>query len=444
MEDAREYLLRIPTFAGKKHSLSEAGAFFEELQCPFPGAVVHVAGTNGKGSVCAFLSSILRASGFHVGTFTSPHLTDIRERICLDGEMIDETAFQRSFEQVFSVWKQMEERGMTHPTFFEYLFYMAAVWFQEVKPDVVILETGMGGRRDVTNLCRPDLSVITSISLDHMAYLGNTVEEIAAEKAGIIKAGVPLVFDGNDSRAADVIRREAESAGVLFQDVREEKPSVSWAGSFPEIGTFFEGVPVKAVLPFPAQYQVWNGVLAVRATEFLQRKMGWRENGPRQENPASPGHRVSAVSVERGLERARHAGRMEEVLPGVFFDGAHNRDGIRAFAQAAARIAEERKRPVHLLFSAVSDKEYRAMAVTLAADLKPVRITVAGMESSRGLSTEAMKEAFRAAGYEAESRDSAEEAFACAMKERGGDLLFAVGSLYFIGELKKCLREENI
>ena len=110
---------------------------------------------------------------------------------------------------------------------------MAAAWFYQVKPDVVILETGMGGRRDVTNICRPDITVITSISLDHMAYLGNTVEEIAGEKAGIIKKGVPLVFDGNDSRAAGVIREAAEAVKAPWWDVREENLSVAWKESFP-------------------------------------------------------------------------------------------------------------------------------------------------------------------------------------------------------------------
>ena len=349
MEDAREYLSEIPAFAREKHSLSQAESFFRELGCPFPGQVIHVAGTNGKGSVCAFLSSILRASGFHVGTFTSPHLTDIRERIRLDGELIGEKAFQQSFEKVYQVWKKMEKEGMTHPTFFEYLFYMAAAWFYQVKPDVVILETGMGGRRDVTNICRPDIAVITSISLDHMAYLGNTVEEIAGEKAGIIKKGVPLVFDGNDSRAAGVIREVAEAAKAPWWDVREENLSVAWEGIFPRVAYPFEDGRAEAVLPFPAGYQVWNGALAVKAAEILK--------GLEEASPAGtePGHEITAAEVAEGLSSARHGGRMEEVLPGFYLDGAHNRDGIRAFGQAAARIGRERGRKIHLLFSAVAD-----------------------------------------------------------------------------------------
>ena len=179
---------------------------------------------------------------------------------------------------------------MTHPTFFEYLFYMAAAWFYQVKPDVVILETGMGGRRDVTNICRPDIAVITSISLDHMAYLGNTVEDIAGEKAGIIKKGVPLVFDGNDSRAAGVIREAAEAVKAPWWDVREENLSVAWEGIFPRVAYPFEDGRAEAVLPFPAGYQVWNGALAVKAAEIL------KELQDKEASPAGkePGPEITA------------------------------------------------------------------------------------------------------------------------------------------------------
>ena len=429
MEDAREYLLRIPSFAREKHSLSQAEAFLRELDCPLPGMVIHVAGTNGKGSVCAFLSSILRASGLHVGTFTSPHLTDIRERICLDGEMIEEEAFQRCFMQVQAAVEKMERGGFPHPTFFEYLFYMAAAFFRESRPDAVILEAGMGGLRDVTNVCRPALTVITSVSLDHMAYLGDTVEKIAAEKAGILKPGAPLVFDGNDPAAARVIRERAEQAKVPYFDVREEPLDVSWDGEYPVVTLPFAGGRVSARLPFPALYQVWNSALAVRAAELL-----WEDGRLGGITPAA---------VAQGLTSARHAGRMEQVLLGVYLDGAHNRDGVRAFGEAAARIGGKEGRRVRLLFSAVSDKEYRRMAAELAKDLHPAEIIVARMESGRGLSTGELEEAFGQAGCPVRGFDSAGEALAYALASKGEDLLFCTGSLYFIGELKECLKEEE-
>ncbi len=424
MESTRDYLLRIPEFAREKHSLEEAEEFLGELGCSFPGKVIHVAGTNGKGSVCAFLSSILQASGYHVGTFTSPHLADIRERICLDGELIDEKAFQDSFEQVKMTWERLKQRGITHPTFFEYLFYMAAVCFDRKKPDFVILEAGMGGKRDVTNVCRPAVCVITSVSLDHMAYLGNTVEEIAGEKAGIIKRGTPVVFDGNDRAAAAVIRKEAGEKEAPCTDVREMGLSVSWDGPFPEIAADLCGCSVKARLPFPAEYQIWNGAAAAKAAELL-------------------GGKVTARSVEKGLSRARHAGRMEEVRPGVYLDGAHNRDGILAFCRAASRIAACSGKKVRLLFSAVSDKEYGRMAEEILEELKPEEIFLAHMGAERGLPEEELRKAFSRASCPVRCFSAAEEALARALEAKGEDLLFAAGSLYFTGELRECLKEER-
>ncbi len=425
MEDTRDYLLRIPEFAREKHSLSEAEEFLRDLGCSFPGKVIHVAGTNGKGSVCAFLSSILTASGYHVGTFTSPHLTDIRERICLDGEPIEEKTFQDSFKRVRAVWEKWKGKGRSHPTFFEYLFYMAAVCFDRKQPDFVILEAGMGGRRDVTNVCRPSVCVITSISLDHMAYLGDTVEEIAGEKAGIIKAGVPVVFDGNDRTAAAVIRKAAGEMKADCTDVRDLGLSVKWKGAFPEISMDFCGSRMTALLPFPAGYQVWNGAAAVKAAELL-------------------GGEIRAQSVSEGLSRARHAGRMEEVRPGFYLDGAHNRDGIRAFCQAASRIASCSGKKVRLLFSAVSDKEYGRMAEEILEELKPEEIFLAHMESDRGLSAAELTGAFKGASCPVRCFSAVREALACALTSRGEGLLFAAGSLYFVGELKECLKEERI
>lgn len=427
MESTRDYLLRIPEFARKKHSLKEAEAFLEELGCPFPGTVIHVAGTNGKGSVCAFLASILRASGYCVGTFTSPHLEDIRERISLNGEPIEEKAFQSSFRRVKETWEQMEKGGMTHPTFFEYLFYMAAACFYEKKPDFVILETGMGGRTDVTNVCRPALCVITSVSLDHMAYLGNTVEEIAGEKAGIIKAGAPVIFDGNDRAAAAVIRKAAETAGTECTDVRDLEVSAGWDGAFPVITMPFGCGRVKARLPFPADYQVRNAAAAVKAAELL----------------AAGREGIGAASVSAGLERTRHQGRMEEVLPGVYLDGAHNRDGILAFCRAASRIARCAGKRIRLLFSAVSDKEYGQMAEELLEELRPEEIFLAHMESGRSLTEGQLEQAFRQADCPVRCFSTVRSALSAALEARGEDLLFAAGSLYFMGELKECLKEDE-
>ena len=198
--------MNIPLWTKKKNTLEEVRDFLAELGDPEKDLkLIHVAGTNGKGSVCADLTSVLMEAGYRVGTFVSPHLVDVKERFLLDGKPAAEEDFERSFRQVLSVVKKMAERGYCHPTFFEFVFLMAMVLYGEVRPDYVILETGLGGRLDTTNVIRRPLAcIITSISLEHTQYLGDTTVQIAAEKAGIIKPGVPVIYDDNRQEASEV------------------------------------------------------------------------------------------------------------------------------------------------------------------------------------------------------------------------------------------------
>ena len=182
---ARDYLLAIPLWTKKKNTLDEVRHFLEELGNPDEQLrIIHVAGTNGKGSVCADLTAMLMEAGYHVGTFVSPHLTDVTERFLVDGIPVEEAGFSESFARVKAVTDRLIAEGYAHPTFFEFVFLMAMDLYGRMKPDFVVLETGLGGRLDTTNVIRHPLAcVITSISLDHTQYLGDTVELIAAEKA---------------------------------------------------------------------------------------------------------------------------------------------------------------------------------------------------------------------------------------------------------------------
>ena len=195
--NAEEYLSGIPMWTRKKNTLEDVRAYLEAMGNPDRALkAIHVAGTNGKGSVCAFLTSVLAEAGLHTGTFISPHLTEVRERFLIDGRMVDRESFEKSFQAVYFVTQDMVGRGYCHPTFFEFCFYMAMVLFRDKQVDISVLETGMGGRLDTTNVIeRPLACVITSISLDHTQYLGDTIPAIAGEKAGIIKRRVPVVFD---------------------------------------------------------------------------------------------------------------------------------------------------------------------------------------------------------------------------------------------------------
>lgn len=197
-EEAVDYVLQIPKFT-KKNTPEDTRRFYEYLGRPGErSGLIHVAGTNGKGSVCSYIDSVLEEAGYRTGLFTSPHLVDVRERFRLKGEMISTEDFARVFNQVLENVENFSEKcgnGVYHPTFFEMLFFMAMLWFQEKRADYIILETGMGGRLDATNvIAHPCVTVITRIGLDHTEYLGNSKEEIAGEKAGIIKKGVPVVF----------------------------------------------------------------------------------------------------------------------------------------------------------------------------------------------------------------------------------------------------------
>ena len=197
-QQAVEYILDIPRFTAK-NDLGNTKAFLELLGNPQQRLkVIHVAGTNGKGSVCAYVDAMLRAQGKRTGLFTSPHLVRMNERIVIDGQQISDAEFTETFEEVKEKVGEMERKGLSHPTFFEFIFGMAMAAFAKAGVEYAVLETGLGGRLDATNVVEhPVCCVITSIGRDHMQWLGNTIEEIAAEKSGIIKAHVPVIYMEN-------------------------------------------------------------------------------------------------------------------------------------------------------------------------------------------------------------------------------------------------------
>lgn len=210
MKQAVEFLYGIPKFT-KKHSLAHTKHFMELLGNPGNHCkVIHVAGSNGKGSVCCFLYHMLLSEGKTVGLFTSPHLMDVRERFQLNGDLCSEEQFLSAYARVKKTAEELDQKGLGYPTFFEFIFAMGMVLFAEAQVEYVVLETGLGGRLDATNsFADPVLSIITSISLEHTEILGDTIAQIAGEKAGIIKPGVPVVFDANDPEASAVIRAHA-------------------------------------------------------------------------------------------------------------------------------------------------------------------------------------------------------------------------------------------
>lgn len=400
---ARDYLLGIPLWTKKKNTLDEVRNFLEALGNPDEQLkIIHVAGTNGKGSVCADLTAMLMEAGYHVGTFVSPHLTDVTERFLVDGCPVEEAGFSESFTRVKAVTDKLTVEGYAHPTFFEFVFLMAMDLYGRMKPDFVVLETGLGGRLDTTNVIRHPLAcVITSISLDHTQYLGDTVELIAAEKAGIIKQGVPVVYDNNDQAAGAVIAAAAKRLGSAAY-------GLTAADSYREVS-------------FAAPYQAMNAALAVKVLNVL--------------DVAG----VTAQVCKKALASVHWTGRMQPVAPNVWVDGAHNPGGIRAFIQA---VKAQNSGNIRLLFAAVSDKDYHEMIRLLCTELAPESVTVVQLKSERGLQVDALAKQFEEAGCsQVTAFDSTKDALEHVLSEKKEeDRLYMVGSLYLIGEILEDLK----
>lgn len=429
--EAEEYLFSIPRFTTKNEP-GKTRAFLEELS-DFSSIIptVHVAGTNGKGSVCAYLRSALNANGLRVGMFTSPHLVCTRERFAIDSEMISEREFVNVFSLVMEALGEFRKQpGYSdyHPTFFEYLFFMAAVWFGEKKPDVVVLETGLGGRLDATNSVKsPKVCVITEIGLDHCEYLGNTKELIAAEKAGIIKPGIPVVYTDRGEAWSNVIKsRAVETGSESFAVSRENIKNLETSGAGIDFSmqSLYDSF-VKISLNTGALYQIENSALAYRTLEVLSDFL-----------PAS----LDMNKCLEGFEHMMWPGRMEKLPSGLVIDGAHNEDGIRAFLETVAKDGLTSR---CLLFGAVSDKNVEAVASMIIESRLFKKIFVTRLSSYRSCDFERLKRAFGGANEcDVSYYDCSREALNDILKFKGeGVGLYAAGSLYLVGEIKA--GEEN-
>ncbi|MDY5577455.1 MAG: folylpolyglutamate synthase/dihydrofolate synthase family protein [Lachnospiraceae bacterium] len=428
--EAVKYLLNIPKFS-KKTSKENLAEILNRLGNPQDKIkVVHVAGTNGKGSVCAFLNSMLLGAGKTVGMFTSPHLVRMNERMRINGGVVGDEEFLAVFEKVRLQIEKMEPEGYVHPSFFEFLFIMAATLFSERQLEYGIFEVGLGGRLDATNIIKsPIVSVITSISLDHTEILGDTIEKIAKEKAGIIKPEVPVVYYQSSKETADVIEEIAKEKKTECYVLQDEEIKINEISSkyvdFSLDNRYYSCVNVR--VDFPAVYQAVNCALALIAFQVIKGK----DMTIRTEKP------------ERYAALTRWEGRMEQVRPNVFLDGAHNLSGIKEFLAAAEQMECSGRKL--LLFSVVVEKEYHEMIRLLTEHQLWQKIFVAQMENARTVSREELAEVFhQKTKTEISVFGHVREAFERAMEEKKDeDLLFCAGSLYLVGELKEYLEVYN-
>lgn len=456
-EEAVAYLKDMPRFTVKKNPADNRDLkwFLKKLGNPEQNLrIIHVAGTNGKGSVCAYMSSILQEAGYRTAVFTSPHLVDMRERFTVNGKMISEEAFLQVYRAVGDALQKANSvnTGVLLPggeaapefvlNFYEYLFCMALLCFAEEKPDYCIIETGLGGRLDATNYVDNKLlTVITRISLDHVQYLGDTTAKIAAEKAGILRPGVPVVYLDGDADASAVICCKASELGA--PQIPVSKKDYTFLGfrkkyiDFSLRSEYYNYISLT--LHTIARYQMENAALAVRAVEVLFRSTDTEENGGRLCAGAGC---PTVEEIRRGILGCFWQGRMEEVLSEVYVDGAHNDDGIRAFLDTVEQDGCTGGR--RLLFGVAADKDCRHMIQRVITSGLFDHIAFTHMRTERSLSMEEFRDLLAAYPGHYTMYTEADTALREQLGEkRPGERLYIAGSLYLVGEIKESLDHDQ-
>ncbi len=427
----RAYLDKLQVL-GIKLGLDNVRALLDSLGNPenaFPSVLV--AGTNGKGSVCAMLAAALRGHGLRVGLYTSPHLVDIRERIRVDGRLISGPAFCRALTAVKGAAESLLRSGKisSPPTHFEALTCAALSHFRERRTDVAVLEVGMGGRFDATNAVTPALSVITSIGMDHEHYLGSTPERIAFEKAGIIKPGVPVVCGVPAGATRAVIRKRAGECRAAFIGVfdrprrlRSFKKKLNYEFAYESGDKTYRFAPRLA-----GRHQGRNGAVALMAALTLSR--AWR--------------RLDERLILGGIKKTEWPGRLEVARrsPPVILDGAHNPDGAKAVREY---VRDFIRRPLVLVFAVMRDKDIPSLARILFPLARRIVLTTFPFHRAAEPG-DILRQARRHAGritLESNPRKAFRLALAEARRLRGAVVI--TGSLFLVGEAKKFIKRSPV
>ncbi len=412
MDQAITSLKRLP-HAEVKPGLSRIRALLEAVGNPHEQLrAVHIAGTNGKGSVAAMLASVLQCAGYRVGLYTSPHLINYCERSQINGTLISERSFVQLTDELMPIAEAMPDT----PTQFEFLTAMAFLYFARQKIDIAVIEVGLGGRFDATNVITPIVSVLTNVELDHTDLLGNTIEQIAWEKAGIAKRDIPLVIGERKPEALRVIERECTAVGAPLIRAREQARRTDFTWEYQEFQVESIG---RVRLKLLGGYQQENLNIVLETLAVLQQSLA-----------------IPQGAVREGLEQACWPGRFEVVQREpyvIVLDGAHNPHAIRALGGDLRRYrAKYDIQRSTLLFGVLKDKDYNTMAQVLFPEFN--EIILVQPDSPRALDPHELQ----SWAPHAKIYLDVAVGFAAARKTKP-DLLCVAGSLYLIGAVKRFL-----
>ncbi len=451
---------------GVKFGLDNIGRLASELGNPHESFLsVHVAGTNGKGSTSAIISSILQHAGLKAGLFTSPHLVSFTERIRINGEEIAE-------HEVIQLAGEIREtasclRGFS-PTFFEVITAMAFLYFARKNVDIAVMETGMGGRLDATNIVTPEVSVITSIGFDHKEFLGSTLREIAGEKAGIIKKGVPVVASFQEPEVREVIEKQAaEKSAEVFFFGRDFSATLK-RDDISEICFDYKksGLPAirDLVLPLAGEHQMENASVAVKSAELL--------NGspiPKVSVPAAAACHPALITpdcIREGLRNVRWPGRLECINedPAIFVDGAHNPAAAAVLAKVLKRNVPEKYKKIIIILGVMNDKDIKGLMeplLPLASELICTSAACGRAAPPEKLAGIAGSSGYRNARIAATVKDALDMAIKSAadaavhgstipdreyetLQRSSRPLILITGSFYTVGEAKELLGHKGV
>lgn len=416
---------------GMKPGLKRMEWMLEKLGSPQEKIkAIHVAGTNGKGSTVTFLRNMLEANGKIVGTFTSPYIETFNERISVNGSPISDEEIIRLANIVYPLACELEETELDGPTEFEVITTMMFIYFGEGHADVVVIEVGLGGLLDSTNVVTPIVSVITTIGLDHMQILGESLVEIASQKAGIIKPNVPVVAGKIPEKALKIIQTIAEKncspIKIFKKDYWSSKcqtlPTWGEQFTFEDEYIYLNQIQIKML----GQHQIENAMVALEALQTYCHQTGLKLNHE---------------ATRRGLKKAFWPGRMEKISdsPMIVLDGAHNEPAIRRLIETIN--ADFRQQEIHLIFAVLQDKAVSNM-ISLLDDLPNVRIILTTFDNPRAIKTKELQSYVKSG---ITIKEHWQEALADVIQEIDEkDIIFITGSLYFISEVRELLLKSTV